>query len=145
MYNEVTQNKSAVVVDKVKRRLENPLTEAQKAKKLAVEAERLPKIQRTAERNSERLRAMAERWSVAGAEGLAAEAFRKYIRRKSHPLTVKEKAEKAKADAKRRDAASAEFLAFDAIRKSARLKTNPLTADVTATSQYVPNTAHSHW
>ncbi len=35
-----------------KRRLENPLTEAQKAKKAAVDAERLRKIQRSADRNS---------------------------------------------------------------------------------------------
>ena len=49
------KQKSAVVVDKSKRRLENPVTEAQKAEKAAVDAERLSKIRRTANRNSERL------------------------------------------------------------------------------------------
>ncbi len=100
--------KSAAATREAKRRLENPLTEAQKAEKAAVEAERLRKIQRTAYRNSERLRAMAKRRSVAGAEGLATEASRKSARRKSHPLTVDEKAEKAKADAERRSVAGAE-------------------------------------
>ena len=47
--------KIAAVVDKVKRRLENPLTQAQKAnEKATVETERLRKIQRTADRNSKR-------------------------------------------------------------------------------------------
>jgi len=72
---------------------------------------------------------MAERRSAAGVEGLAAEASRKSIRRKSHPSTVDEKAEKARSGAERRSAAGAEFLAADAIRKSARRKTNPLTAE----------------
>jgi len=44
---------------------------------------------------------MAERRSVAGAKGLAAEASRKSIRRKSHSLIVEEKAEKARADAEK--------------------------------------------
>ena len=71
-------------------------------RKAAVDAERLLKIQRTVDRNSERLRAMADRRSAAEAEGLATEASRLSTRRKLHPLTVDEKAEKAKADAKRR-------------------------------------------
>ncbi len=78
---KLQKQKSAVVVDNAKRRLENPLTEAQKVEKAAVEAERRRKIQRSADRNSERARDEAERRSVAGAEWLAAEAFRKSIRR----------------------------------------------------------------
>jgi hypothetical protein len=96
------KEKSAATASHAKRQLENPLTEAQKEEKAAVEAERLRKIQRTADRNSERLRAMTERRSAAGAEGLAAEATRKSTRRKSHPLIVDEKAEEARADAERR-------------------------------------------
>jgi hypothetical protein len=100
---KLPKHKSAVAARDEKRRLEIPLTKARKAEKAAVDAERLRKIQRTADRNSERLIAMAERRSVAGAEGVAAEASRKSIRRKSHPLTVEEKAEKARADAERRN------------------------------------------
>ena len=58
---KLPKQKSAVVVDKAKRRLQIPLTEAKKTEKATVEAERLRKIRRTADRNSERLRAMAER------------------------------------------------------------------------------------
>ena len=112
------KEKSAVAAREAKRWLENPLTKAQKAEKVAANAERLRKIQRAGDRNSERLRFMAGRRSVTGVEGLAAEASRKSTRRKSHLLTVEEKAEKARADAERRN--------------------------VTATSQYVPNTVHSH-
>ena len=79
-----------------------PLTEAQKAEKAACEAERVRKIQRTANRNSERARVEVDRRRVAGTEGLVAEASRKSTRRKSYPLTVEEKAEKARADADRR-------------------------------------------
>ena len=74
------------------------MTEAQKVEKATVDAERLRKIQRSADRNSERIRAMAERRSAAGAEGLATEASKKSTRRKSHPLTADEKAEKARAN-----------------------------------------------
>ena len=75
---KLQNEKSAAVANKAKRRLENPLTEAQKAEKAANdEAERLRKIHRTADRNSERARVEAERRSVAGAEGLAVEASRK--------------------------------------------------------------------
>jgi hypothetical protein len=105
------------------------VTKAQKVEKAAVEAERLRKIRRTADRNSERLRAMAERRSGAGAEGLATEASLKSTRRKLHPLTVEEKSEKARADAKRRSVAGGEFLAAEATRKSARSKIYPLTAE----------------
>ena len=69
---KLPNEKIAVAARLTKRRLENPLTEAQKAKKAAVNAERLLKIKRTVDRNSERLRVMAERRSVAGVEGLAA-------------------------------------------------------------------------
>ena len=58
---------------------------------------------------------MAERRSVAGADGLAAEAFRKSTRCKSHPLRVEEKAEKARLEAKIRSVAEAELLATGAI------------------------------
>jgi hypothetical protein len=85
------------------------LTEAQKSEKAAVEAERLRKIQRTADRNSERLRVVAERRSIAGADGLAADASRLSTRRKSHPLTTNEKVEKTRAEAERRIAAGTEF------------------------------------
>ena len=86
------------------------MTEAQKIEKAAVdEAERLRKIQRMGDRNSERLRAKAERRSVAGAKGLEAEAFRKSTRRKLHPLTVDEKAKKARVETGRRNVAGAEF------------------------------------
>ena len=121
--------KSAVAAREAKHRLESPLTEAQKAGKAAVDAERLRKIQRTVDRNSERLRVMAERRSAAGAEGLAAEASRNSTRRKLHLLTIDEKVEKARAEAKRRSAAGAESLAAEATRKSARSKTNPLTVE----------------
>ena len=124
---KLQKEKSAAAANKAKRRLENPLTEAQKAEKAAAyEAERLRKIQRTADRNIERLRVMAERRSVAGAEGLAAEASRLSTRRKSHPLTVEEKSEKSRLEAERRSVTGAELLAAEATRKSARNKTNPL-------------------
>jgi hypothetical protein len=102
---------------------------AQKTEKAAVEAERLRKIQRTADRNSQRLRAMAERRSATGSEGLAANAFRNSNRRKLHPLTVEEKAGKARVETERRNVAGAEFLVAEAARKSARSKINPLTAE----------------
>jgi hypothetical protein len=72
---------------------------------------------------------MAERRSVAGAEGLAAEAFRKSTRRKSHPVTIEEKAEKARLEAKRQSVARAELLAVEASRLSAHRKTNPSTVE----------------
>ncbi len=112
---KLPNEKTAAAAREAKRRLLNPLTEAKKAEKAAVEAERLRKIQRTADRNSERLRAKAQRQSAAGVEGLATEASRLSTRRKLHPLTVDEKAEKARADAKRRSAVGAELLAAEAI------------------------------
>ena len=75
------------------------MTEAQKAEKVATKAKRLRNIQRAADRNSERLRAKAERRSVAGVEDLVGEASRLSTRRKFHPLTADEKAEKARLDA----------------------------------------------
>ena len=89
---KVPKEKTAAAARKTKRRLENPLTDAQKVEKAAAEAERLRKIQQTADENSERLRAKAERRSAAGAEGLASEATRKSTRRKSNPLTSDGKA-----------------------------------------------------
>ena len=58
---KLPNEKTAAAARDAKRRLENPLTEAQKAEKSAVNAERLLKIQRTLDINSERLRVMAER------------------------------------------------------------------------------------
>jgi len=81
------------------------LTEAQKSEKATVEAERLRKIQRTAYRNIERLRDMAERRSVAGAKGIAANASRNSNRRKLHPMIVDGKAENARAEVERRSVA----------------------------------------
>ena len=63
---KLPKEKSAAAARHAKRRLENPLTEAQKVEKAAVEAERLRKIKRTTDRNSERLRAKAERRSASG-------------------------------------------------------------------------------
>ncbi len=123
------KEKSTVAERETKRRLENPLTEAQKAEKVAVDAERLRKIQRTIDRNSERLKVMAARRSAAGVEGLATEASRLSTRRILHPLTVDEKAEKARADADRRSVAGAEYLAAEAIRKSAHRKINLSTVE----------------
>ena len=74
---KLPKEKSAVAAREAKRRLENPLTRAQKAEKASDNAERLRKIRLTADRNSERLRVMAGRRNVAGAEGLAVEASRK--------------------------------------------------------------------
>ena len=126
---KLPKQKSSVVVGKAKRRLENPVTEAQKAENAAVDAERLRKIQRITDKNSERLRVMAERRSAVGAEGLAANASRNSTRRKLHPLTVEEITEKARAEAEKRSVAEAEFLVPEATRISARRKINPLTAE----------------
>ena len=87
---KLPKEKFAVAAREAKRRLEIPLTKAQIAEKAADDAERLRKIQRTTDRNSERLRVMAERRSAAGAEGLAANASRNSTRRKLHPLTVED-------------------------------------------------------
>ena len=84
------------------------------------------KIRRAANSNSEKARVEAERRSAAGVEGLAAEAFRKSTRRKSHLLAVDEKSEKARVDAEKRNAARAKFLVVEAARSSARIKINPL-------------------
>ncbi len=124
---KLPKEKSAAAARHAIRRLENPLTEAQKAEKAEVEADQIRKIQRTADRNSERLRAMTERRSAAGAEGLATEASRISTRRKLHPLTVEEKAETARFEAERRSVEGAELLVAETTRKSARRKANPLT------------------
>ena len=52
---KLPKEKYAVAAREAKRRLENPLTKAPKAEKVAVDAERLRKIQRTANRNSDHL------------------------------------------------------------------------------------------
>ena len=80
---KASKEKTAVAVRVAKRRLENPLTEAQKV----AEAERQRKIQRTGDEKCERLRVMAERRCAAGVEGLAAEATRESSCRKCYPLT----------------------------------------------------------
>ena len=126
---KLPKEKSAATACEEIRRLENPLKEAQKFEKAAAEAHRLRKIQRTTDRNSERLRAMAERRSAAGFQEFVAEASRKSTRRKSNPLTVDEKAEKARVDLKGRNAASAEFLVDEAARLSTHRKTNPWTVE----------------
>jgi len=119
----------ALARDKAKRRLENLLTLFQKVEEDAADAERLCKIQRAAYINKEKLRVMAERRRVAGAEGLAVEASRKSTRRKSHPFIVDKKAEEARVDAERRNAASVEFVVAEVARLSTCLMTNPLTAE----------------
>ena len=126
---KLPKQKSAAVVDKAKRRLENPVAKAQKFEKAADDAERLRKIQRTVGSNIERLRAMAERQSATGAKGLAVEASRKSTRRKTHPQIFDEKVEKARAEAKRRSVAGTGFLAVEATRLSSRRKTDLLTVD----------------
>ncbi len=50
---KLPNEKYVAAAREAKRRLENPLTEAQKAEKSTVEAERLRKIHRAADRNSE--------------------------------------------------------------------------------------------
>jgi hypothetical protein len=78
---KASKEKNAAAARHAKPRLENPLTEVQRAEKVVAEAERQRKIQRTADEKSERLRAMTERRCVAGMEGLAADATQK----SSHP------------------------------------------------------------
>ena len=63
-----TEEKTAAAARDSKRRLENPLAEAQKAEKAATEPERLRKTQRMANKNSERLIAKVERRSAEGVE-----------------------------------------------------------------------------
>jgi len=79
---KASREKYAVAARHAKRRLENTLTEVQKTKKVAAEAERRRKIQRTADKKYERLRFMAERRCAAEMEGLAVEATRMFSRRK---------------------------------------------------------------
>jgi len=123
---KLPKEKYAAAAREGKRRLKNSLTKAQK---VAVDAERLRKTQRTACRNSERLRAMTETRSATGAEGLAAKASRISTRRKLHPLRVDEKVEKARAKAKKRSATSTDFLAVEASWLSAHRKSNPSTGE----------------
>jgi hypothetical protein len=126
---KLPKDKFVAAARDAKRRLENPVTKAQKAEKATVEAERLRKIQRTADRNSERLRAKVERRSAAEVEGLADKASRLSTRRKSHPLKVDEKAEKVRVETERLHVAGADFLVVEAARLSAHRKTNPLTVE----------------
>ena len=58
---KASKAKTVVAARKAKSRLENPLTEVQKAEKVAAEAERQRKIHRTADEQCEMLRAIAER------------------------------------------------------------------------------------
>jgi hypothetical protein len=71
---KLPKEKTAYAARKTKRRLENPLTKAQKDEKVAAMAERQQKIQRTADENREMLIAMVERRSTVGVEGLGADA-----------------------------------------------------------------------
>ena len=82
---KLPKEKFEAAASDAKRRLENPLTKAQKAEKAAAKAERLRKIKRTANINSERLRAMAERRIAAEVEGLMAEERKK----ERHPLQMR--------------------------------------------------------
>ncbi len=67
---------------KAKRRLENPLTGAQKTEKVVAEVKRQRKIQWTQDDKSERGRVEAERQSAEGVGGLiAAETTRQSSRR----------------------------------------------------------------
>ena len=66
---KLPKQKYAVAAREAKPRIENPLTEAQKAKKITDDAKRLRQIQRAADRNSESLRVMAEIRSVVGLKG----------------------------------------------------------------------------
>jgi hypothetical protein len=74
---------------------------------------------------------MAERWSVAGAQGLAGEASRLSTRRrKFYPLKVDEQTEKVRFETEgRNNVAGAEFFLAKATRLSAHRKTNPLTVE----------------
>ncbi len=64
-----TKQKSAAAAREAKRRLKNPLTETQKADKAAVEAERIRKILRMADRNSERLELWRRDEALQGLKG----------------------------------------------------------------------------
>ncbi len=59
---KLPKEKSAAAARHAKRRLENPLTEAQKAEKDEVDAERLRKIQWKADRNSAEIARDLELW-----------------------------------------------------------------------------------
>ena len=76
----------------------------QKAEKIAAEAERQRKIQRTADEKCERLRPMAKRRCAAGVEGLATKTNRHLSRRKGHPLTNEQKYKNTRVDDERRSA-----------------------------------------
>ncbi len=85
---KVPKEKTVVAARHAKRRLENHLDEAHKFENIVAEVKRQRKIQRTEDEKSERVRANAERRTVAGAEDVYAEASRLSSRRKSHPVTV---------------------------------------------------------
>ena len=61
---KASKGKIAVAERKAKRRLENPLTEAQKSEKIAAEVERQRKIQRTAVEKYEKARVEAKKRNV---------------------------------------------------------------------------------
>jgi len=79
LFMKASKEKIAAAARDAKRRLENSLTEAPKGEKVATEAERQQKIQRTAVEKCQRPRVMAERRCDAGVEGLAAEATRNHL------------------------------------------------------------------
>jgi len=96
------KEKTADAARHAKRRLENPLTEAQKAGNVVAEAERQRTIRWPADEKCERLRAKAERRSITGVEELVAEAKQKSLRRKSPPQTTFKKVEKTRVEVERR-------------------------------------------
>ena len=99
---KASKETTAVATRKAKRRLENPLTEAQKAEKNVAEVERYRKVLRTADAKCEWARVEAERRCAAGVEWLVVEAMRKLSRRKWHALTYEQKSEKARVEVERR-------------------------------------------
>jgi len=99
---KASKEKTITASRTTKRRLENPLTEAQKVKKVAAESERRRKIWRMADKKCDRLRAKAKRRCAAWVERLAAEVMRKSSRRKRHPPIDEEKSEKAGVEVERR-------------------------------------------
>ena len=61
---KATKEKTAVAAREAKRRLENPVTDAQKSEKFVVEVERQQKIQRTAIKKFVKTRVEAKRRSA---------------------------------------------------------------------------------
>jgi hypothetical protein len=77
VFMKAQKEKAAAAARDAKRRLDNPLTEAEKAKKSAAEVEWQRLIQRTADEKSERAKVEKKRRSAARVGGLEAEATRK--------------------------------------------------------------------